>query len=108
MLVPRSPLSLLLLRSWAEGSFSATDVQEIALGSPKTPQDAGDLKTLANPGAMGNQPEESRGGLEEKVLPEYFNARALQSKDYWVWGAENGKKQKMFPILLAHLWIQAM
>ena len=65
---PESPLTLLLLRKWAEGSLSATDVQEIALASTKTPKDAPDLQALANLGAMGHQPGNCDRDLKRKFF----------------------------------------
>ena len=109
--MPKSPSSLLLLRRWAEGSLSATDVQEIALASMKTPKDAPDLQALANLGAMGHQPGNCERDLKRKFfhnvsMPEPFLLKTT------VFGYQkDGKKAKMaaeFPILLPHLWIQAM
>ena len=108
---PSSPLGLLLLRRWADGSLSATDVQEIALAAMKTPRDARDLSALANLGAMGHQKGNCERDLKRKFFKDVSMPEPYMLKTTVFGKQKDGKKEKMqcdFPILFPHLWIRAL
>jgi hypothetical protein len=102
----KSPLWKLLMRKYAWGSMSASDVQQLAQAAVQSGASKHDLQELASIGAHGNAAGNAQRDLNRLLTSEVAVPSPTRLKTPMM--AADGVKVRDYEIMLPHDWIHAL